>query len=294
MPPVPILLDTDIGDDVDDALALVLALHSPEVHLAGVTTVFRDAPRRAVLAREVLRLLGREEVPIRAGCSEPLLPDWENLPYGGREVGRQFEALDPTLKWEDDRHAVLFIIEQARAFAARGERLTLVTIGAMTNVALALRLAPDIVPLCRVVSMAGKLTEAMTEWNVLCDPEAAALVLGSGVDLSLVGLDVTSPCVLSGEERARFPASPHPHARFLDTLIDLWGNPVTLHDPLTILTLFTDAVRFEPRRVEVGLVPGAGRATTTVVAGPANVRAGVSVDAGRAKAMFLERVLASP
>jgi purine nucleosidase len=201
--PLPILLDTDIGDDIDDALALTVVLNSPELELVGVTTVFRDAPRRAILARQLLDMGGRGDVPAVAGCSEPLFPSWDKFP-GGKSLGRQFEALDDSLQWTDTNRAVEFIIDKVRDFASRGERLTLVPIGALTNLALAFLWAPDIIPQCRVVLMGGKwgskFAEPDAEWNILCDPEAAALVFRSGVDLTMVGLDVTMQCVLSPEE----------------------------------------------------------------------------------------------
>ena len=289
---IPIILDTDIGDDIDDALALTVALNSAEIEIVGVTTVFRDAPRRAILAREVLRLLNRNEVPVFAGCSQPLLPDWENFP-GGIAVGRQFEALAPDLKWEETRHATDFIIESARAVAARGQTLTLVTIGALTNIALAFHLAPDIISLVKVVMMGGKWSDDFPEWNILCDPEAAAMVFGSGADISMVGLDVTLQCVLSKEQEQMFLDSPHEHARFLGKLIQLWGHAVTLHDPLTVLTLFSDIVQFEPKHLQVGLHGEKIRARTMEKAGAPNVSAAVKVDVEHAKSLFLARALAA-
>lgn len=250
--PIPILIDTDIGDDIDDALALAVALRSPEVELIGITTVFRDAPRRAILARELLRVWGREDVPVVAGCSEPFFPAWDSL-HEGRALGRQFEALDPALTWQDTLHAVTFIIDQVRARHARGETLTLVTIGALTNLALAFQLAPDIKAGCRVVMMGGKWSDDFPEWNILCDPEAAAMVFNSGAPIQMIGLDVTLQCVLDAAQIQALRDSAKPSVRWLGQLIDLWNHPVVLHDPLTILSLFTELVQFEPKRLTVGL-----------------------------------------
>ena len=284
-----LILDTDIGDDIDDALALTVALNSPEINLLGVTTVFRDAPKRALLAREVLKLMERN-VTVVAGCSEPLLPDWEHFP-GGQNLGRQFEALDKDLKWDDTRHAVNFLIETVRERHARGEATTIAPIGALTNIALAFHLAPDIVKKCKIVMMAGKWSDNFDEWNIRCDPEAAKMVFQSGADISMVGLDVTLQCVLSKEEEKQFDDSPRPHAQFLGKLIKLWGHDVTLHDPLTILTLFDDCVQFESKRIRVGLV-GDERARTIVTDGAPNCRVATKVNVARAKALFLERALA--
>ena len=140
--------------------------------------------------------------------------------------------------------------------------------------ALAFALAPDVVPLCRIVMMGGLWGHTPTktryaEWNILCDPEAAAMVLRSGADISLVGLDVTLQCVLSDEEVAQFRSANTPRANFLADLIALWSHPVTLHDPLTVLTLFSDLVEFEPKRIEIELC-GDERAYTQPSGGEPN------------------------
>lgn len=288
--PIPILIDTDIGDDVDDALALALALRAPEVALIGITTVFRDAPRRAILAGELLRVWNREDVPVVAGCSEPFVPAWDSL-HEGRALGRQFDALDPALTWEDTLHATTFIIEQVRAHHARGEMLTLVPIGALTNIALAFQLAPDIVSQCRVVMMGGKWSDDFPEWNILCDPEAAAMVFNSGAQIHMIGLDVTLQCVLDDAQIQMFRDSEKTSVRWLGQLIDLWNHPVVLHDPLTILSLFTELVKFEPKCLTVGLNEKEVRARTRPTDGQPNVQAAVSVSSEAAAALFIERIM---
>ncbi len=287
--PISIIIDTDVGDDIDDALALAVALRSPEVRVVAVTTVFRDGPRRALLSREVLNLFGGQDVPVFAGCSEPILPRWNTFP-GGQGLGRQFEALDPNLKWNDTRHAVDFLIQTAREFIARGEELTFVPIGALTNIAIALRLAPDIAAHVKIRSMGALWSRNQWEWNILCDPEAAAMVLSSGADLTFVSFDVTEQCVLSKEQEAQFSSSPHAGARFLGELIPLWGHKITLHDPLTVLTMFADLVSFEPMRLEV-VLNGENRGVTERVEGAPNARVSTQVKVEDAKNLFLERVL---
>jgi len=287
--PLSILIDTDVGDDIDDALALAVALRSPELKVVGVTTVFRDGPRRALLAREVLNRFGGTNVPVVAGCSDPILPDWNSFPEG-QTLGRQFEALAPNAKWEESRHAVDFLISTAREFAARGEALTVVTIGALTNIALALRLAPDIVPTIKIRAMGALWGRAQAEWNILCDPEAAALVLGSSADLTFVSFDVTEQVALSDAQNGQFFDSPDEGARYLGELIRLWQHRVFLHDPLTVLTLFSDLVEFEPMRIEVQL-GGSERAVTRRVEGTPNALVSTKVRVEEAKSLFLQRVL---
>ncbi|RYX85180.1 hypothetical protein EON83_06180 [bacterium] len=288
MTDLSIIIDTDIGDDIDDALALAVALRSPEIEVVGVTTVFRDAPRRALLAREVLNLFGREDVPVFAGCSQPMMPDWENFP-DGQKLGRQFEALDESLQWTETRHAVDYIIDTARNFSARGKQLTLVTIGALTNIAIAFHLAPDIIPVVKIRLMGGLWSRPEKEWNIWCDPEAAARVLGSGADLTFVSFDVTEQVVLSDEEAQLFVDSTETAPRFLGDLIKLWGHKVTLHDPLTVLTLFSDLVSFEPMCLRIPL-RGEERALTERIEGEPNALVSIQVNVDDAKKLFLERV----
>jgi inosine-uridine nucleoside N-ribohydrolase len=287
MKPISIILDTDIGDDVDDALALAIALNSPEINLLGVSTVFRDAPRRALLAQQILALFNRD-VPVRAGCSKPLLLSWDELP-GGANLGKQFEALDSSLRYEEKQHAVDFIIETAQA-CSEDNPLTICPIGPLTNIALLLAKAPEIIPRIRIVLMGGWWSEPKAEWNIRCDPEAAAIVFNSGADITMVGIDVTKQCVLSDAQVEQFHEAGTPRAKFLYDLIKLWQHKVTLHDPLTLLTLFDDCVQFGPRRIKVELC-GEKRGCTVESEGAPDCRAAVAVDVDRAVDLFMERVL---
>ncbi|HEX8833261.1 MAG TPA: nucleoside hydrolase [Abditibacteriaceae bacterium] len=285
-----IILDTDIGDNIDDALALVLALHSPEINLLGVTTVFRNAPRRAKLAEHLLHAFGHADVPVVAGVSKPLLEAFDP------QMGRQFEILDDDI-WEDRRHAVDFIIETARVDEEPdGENLlTLVAIGPLTNIAAALVREPELVSRCRVVLMGGFAQADYAEWNIKCDPEAAAIVFNSGIEISMIGLDVTLQTNLSAEQIALFANATTPTTQLLAQFIELWQSEtkrteLTLHDPLALMTIWDDCVRFEDKRIEVALC-GEDRGKTLVVEGEPNARVAVEVNAEIAVERFLNRVL---
>lgn len=285
-----LILDTDIGDDVDDALALALICNSPELNLIGVTTVFRDAPRRAILATEVLRLFERGDVPVHAGVSRPLLQTWDDIPHGGAQLGRQFEMLDPNLKPPAGAHAVDFLAQKINEYSNRGEKLTIAAIGPLTNIALLFARYPETIAQCKVLLMGGQWGKRFTEWNILCDPEAAAMVFRASADLTMVGLDVTLRCVLSDAQVAQLRGADTPRAIFLADLIALWGHKVTLHDPLTILTLLEDCVQFEVKHIEVGLC-GEDRALTLEREGEANARVAVDVNANDAVEGFMQRIL---
>jgi purine nucleosidase len=294
MAPLEIVLDTDIGDDIDDALALAVALHSPELKLRGVTTVFRNAPRRACLAQHLLQVFGRTEIPVVPGCSKPLLQPFERL-RGGTQLGSQFEILEEDI-WYGHGHAVDFLIETARVAEEPDPEnlLTIVPIGPLTNIALALAREPELIPRVRIMLMGGQWCEERAEWNISCDPEAAAMVFGSGVEVAMVGLDVTLRCKLDETHLQRIARRNTPQSELLTRLIGLWqrdsGRPVTLHDPLAVLSLFDECVTWQEKRIEVALC-GAARGKTLVVDGPPNARVAVAVDAERAIGLFESRVL---
>lgn len=287
---IPIFLDTDIGDDIDDALALVVALRSPEVELRGVTTVFRDAGRRAQMALRVLELAGRPEVPVWAGESLPLGQAWEQIPEGAR-LGKQFEKLPEGTLGVQPGHAVPALKAAIQDAHAAGEKLTVVPIGPLTNIAKLFQEHPEVIERCRVVLMGGQWQCKQAEWNIRCDPEAAAVVFESGADLMMVGLDVTVPCKLSPEQVQQIRDHGTSLTDLLAEFTSAWGRVVTLHDPLTILTLFNDCVQFEPMHLRVEL-EGEKRAFTLPDSGTPNCLAGKTVDATRAVELFMERLLA--
>ena len=185
---VPVIIDTDIGDDIDDALALAMALRSPEVELLAVTTVFQRAELRARLALLLLEAYGRPEIPVHVGADRPLLgsvrPDWAPNQAGALEGG---PVGSPAAG-----HAAEILVREGM----RRDDLVLVAVGAMTNVALAFALEPRLAERVRVVAMAGAWDRGGPEWNVQCDPEAVAAVLAAGARVDFVGLDVTTKVVL--------------------------------------------------------------------------------------------------
>lgn len=301
--PLSLLLDTDLGDDIDDALALALLLHSPEVELRGVTTVFRDAERRAQLTRYLLRAYGREDVPVVAGVSRPLLQPWSAL-HSGAQLGSQFQVLpsdlmglisDPTAP-----HAIEFVREAIARHASQSqEKLTYLCVGPLTNLALLLAYAPELATQLDIVLMGGVFSGESHgepwEWNIYCDPEAAAMVFQSGARLSVVPIDVTRQCVLSQEQTAHIESAPTKAGQIVGRMTHIWREEnercPTLHDPLAALTLFSDVVTWQDKRVEVGLC-GAERGVTRFAKGNPNCRVALEVDATRAVDVFMQRVTA--
>jgi inosine-uridine nucleoside N-ribohydrolase len=205
MTPVPVVLDVDPGHD--DAVALMLACGAPELEVLAVTTVAGNAslPKITRNALRVLSLIGREDVPVGAGADAPLArPLHTALNIHGESGldGLNFE--DPTFD-ADERGAVRLVADVLEASA---EPVTLIPTGPLTNVATLLAEHPRLAQkIGRIVLMGGSIgpgnTTPAAEFNVYVDPEAARAVFGSGVPITMVGLDVTREAGAGPEEVER-------------------------------------------------------------------------------------------
>jgi purine nucleosidase len=298
MSTLPLVLDTDIGDDIDDALALALILNSPELELRGITTVFRNAPRRAALTKYLLEVWKQEKIPVHAGCSKPLLQEVDF------QLGNQFQILEEA--WQSDvletptQHAVDFLLDAANIEDEEAPEtlLSLVPIGPLTNIALAFARAPELAARCRIVLMGGmwdaRAENFKAEWNIACDPEAAAMVFNSGAEISMIGLDVTLQCVLRAEHIEKIKTHDSAQSRVLARLIELWMEETKifplLHDPLAVLTLLSNCVEFEEKNIAIELC-GEKRGQMRVLGGKPNARVAVKVDVERALEEFMARIL---
>jgi purine nucleosidase len=296
-PPIPVILDTDIGDDIDDALALAFALQSPELDVRAVVTVLQQRERRADLVWKILELYGRSDVPVGLGAEQPLL-----APARTGQV-RQTAALGPQdrLPEERRRNGVELILQTC---LRSREKMTWLAYGPLTNVALALKAEPRLAErIERLVLMNGVFFQPRLEYNTVRDPEAAAIVFGSGLPVIAIGLDVTLQCRLEEADMKRLEVSPLPAVKFLRELILLWqgGRPEQrpiLHDPLAVGVAFRpDLVTLEAGRVEVETRGWPERTYGMTLFRPhpnGPVRVARQVQARRFLDLFLERVLAPP
>jgi pyrimidine-specific ribonucleoside hydrolase len=209
--PIPLVIDTDPG--IDDALALLLALASPEVDLRLVTTVHGNVELAQTTenALRVLHLAGRSDVPVAAGARSALVhPQAERAGHVHGAAGLGGVELPPSPATVDPRPAVVALAE---LLLASEEPVTVATIGPMTNLALLLAAYPKAAErIGRIVAMGGSAARggnvtAAAEFNVWADPEAAQAVLHSTLPTVLVGLDVTLSTVLPEEGIARFAAA---------------------------------------------------------------------------------------
>jgi inosine-uridine nucleoside N-ribohydrolase len=213
-----ILLDCDPGHD--DAIALLLALASPEVELLGVTTVAGNQTLEKTTANaiRVLELVGRGDVPVAAGAERPLVREPRVAANVHGETGLDGPDLPPAKARPEGEHAVDFV-------AGRIGGATLVATGPLTNVALLLARHPRARPE-RIVLMGGAIAEGnvtpAAEFNIWADPEAAARVFASGIDLTMVGLDVTHKALLTSDRAEQLRGSGRV-GRVVAELLDFYG-----------------------------------------------------------------------
>jgi len=260
---LPLLLDTDIGTNIDDALALAYLLRHPQCALQGITTVHGDTQARAQLASAICRALGRGDVPIHRGAARPLVHEPTRWDAPQRCI------LD---RWDHEAHfepdtAVGFLREKIRA---QPGHVTLLCIGPLTNIALLFQRDPQVALMLKeLVCMGGvyfgsPADYGPVEWNIAADSEAATRVLAADVPaFHLVGLDVTMRCRLDTAAcRSRLEAA---GLHIITDLVDVWSQQrreVVFHDPLAAAVVFeSDLCRFREGRVNVELISGelAGR-----------------------------------
>ena len=230
-----VVLDTDIGTDIDDAWALGYVLRSPSLDLLGVTIGDGDTAQRARLACKLLARLGRTDVPVAAGRRTPAIPA---------------DRIDYQFAWAEDFRDYTPVATPAVEFLAdvirrNPNQITLVAVGPLHNVGDLVRLHPDVVPLVkRVVLMSGSIgasyysATAVAEWNVkLAIPEAQAVYAASW-PLTIVPLDSTSYVRLEDQERETLRKAGTPLVVALETLLRLWtdrpASRMTLHDQLAL------------------------------------------------------------
>ena len=204
-----IIFDCDPGHD--DAIALLLALGSPELNLLGVTTVCGNQTLEKTTANaiRVLDYVGRDDVSVAAGADRPLVRDRHVAAEVHGETGLDGPDLPPASRPPEPAHAIDWI---AMTLIGHPDPVTLVPTGPLTNIALFLARYPELAGRVeRIVLMGGAIGEGnvtpAAEFNIWADPEAAHRVFTSGIDLTMVGLDVTHQALLGPADVARLRSS---------------------------------------------------------------------------------------
>ena len=304
--PTPILVDCDPGHD--DAIALLLALASPELDVLGVTTVAgnQTLDKTTANALRVLEFVGRGDVPVAAGAERPLLRAQHAAAHVHGETGLDGPDLPPPRGAPVDAHAVDFLAERLGASA---RPVTLVAVGPLTNVALLLARHPEAAESVeRVVLMGGSIGEGnvtpAAEFNIWADPEAAARVFTSGLDVTMIGLDVTHEALLMEDDAERLRATGRT-GRMIAELFDFFhgyhvrqygfeGSPI--HDAVAVAHVFVEGlVETRERHVAIDCASELCRGRTVVdlwrrTENAPNAHVGVAIDGRRFIELLLERI----
>lgn len=251
-----LILDCDPGQD--DAVNLLLALAArEEIDILGVTAVAGNAPLRLTArnARLICELAGRSDVPVCSGCEHPMVRPLITAEQVHGATGLDgMDVYEPSVSL-DPRHAVDFLIESLRQ-ADDGE-ITLVPTGPLTNIAMAIVKAPDILPkIAEIALMGGAMREGgnfspSAEFNMLVDPHAADIVFSCGRPLTVFGLDVTHRLLATPERLERFRALATPVAEAVSGMLGFFNRHDTakygsegapLHDPCTVAYLLAPSL----------------------------------------------------
>ena len=306
MTPTPIILDCDPGHD--DAIALLLAVASPELELVGVTTVSgnQTLDKTTANALRVLEFAGRSDIPVYAGADKPFLRKRDVAAHVHGESGLDGPDLPPPSRAAEQQHAVDYLAEEIRR---RDGKVTLVPTGPLTNIGLLFSLHPDARPE-RIILMGGSIGEGnrtpAAEFNIWADPEAAQRVFVEGLDTTMVGLDVTHRALIKDDHTERMRSAGRVgsmvaelmdfYARFHKSRYpDLDGSP--MHDPVCIAHLI-DPTLMDVRDafIEVDCSTGPSWGRTNVDwrnrehFGDPNAKVGLDIDGDRFAELIVERI----
>ncbi|MBI3978211.1 MAG: nucleoside hydrolase [Chloroflexi bacterium] len=305
--PQRVIVDTDPG--IDDAIAILLAAASPEIRVQGLTAVAGNRPLDQTFrnTRALAELAGLA-VPIAAGCADPLLRRLRTAVSHG-ETGIGGAALPPPAREPAPIHAVDFLIER---ILASPSAIDVVTLGPLTNLALAIRHESRLAAAIRSLTiMGGALqvpgnTTPVAEFNISVDPHAAQIVLHAGIPTTIIALDVTRRVRLTQSHVERLVAEAGAVGRFVADMIrpraeieqsrgEQWGMP--LHDPLALAVSFAPHfVKTRPARVDVEiaseLTMGQTVANFRPNPGDPIIQCAVDVDANAFLAFVVDRLVA--
>ena len=264
--PRQIIIDTDPG--IDDAVAILLALAAPEeLEVLGIVAVAGNLPLAQTErnARRVCELAGRSDVPVYAGCGRPLLRPLATAEHIHGETARDRLLLpEPTIALQDE-HGVDFLVETLRA--AEAGTITVCALGPLTNIAMALAKAPEIIErIGELVVMGGACFELgnvtpAAEFNIHVDPHAAAAVFDSGIPITMLPLDVTHQVLTTPKRLAAVRTLGNRCGQAVAALLASFernrrakfvARATALHDPSVIAYLLSPTL-FQGREVNVAV-----------------------------------------
>jgi len=306
--PKRIIFDTDPG--IDDACAVLLALASPEVSVEGLSVVHGNCSveQGTTNALSVLELANATHIPVAKGCALPLVQPSLLAPETHGDTGLGYAELPAPRTQPIAQHAIDFLIE--KILASPGE-ITLVAIGPLTNVALAIRQEPRLVQALReIIIMGGALryegnTTALAEFNTFVDPHAAHIVYHAGIPTTLVPLDVTYQCILTQGDVRRLQEVDSPITKFVADATRFYMefhdefqkiDGCVINDPLALaLTFAPELCSYRELPVDVDISGGISMGKTVADfynygKRPANMKVALGVRARDFIDLFVERL----
>lgn len=309
-----IILDTDMGTDVDDAMCLALALASPEIELVAVTSVSGDAEHRARISKRILEMAGRDDVPVFAGRGDPMTAG-AAFASTGREGDGILEHDDtPPIEDETGCDAIVRLLQTE-------DDLEMVAVGPMTNLAATIGVDAALASRVRQLTVMGGHIRGIEyggfsfpfgiDYNLCSDREASVAALRADAPTRLVTGDVTLQTWLRDDDVARLETSTHPLVRAIARAIRIWtpiqneifgglgasmdaDNAAFLHDPLTLACVHDESFcTFETLAIEPTIEDDVFRTFERPpgTAGARTMRVATAVDAERFRAHFVERLL---
>lgn len=302
----PIIIDCDPGHD--DAVAILLALASPEVELIGVTTVAGNSglDNTTRNALTVLEVAGRSDIPVARGSDAPLRRPLRIADAVHGASGLDGPDVPPPTATPIEAHAVEFLANTLKEASAP---ITLIPVGPLTNIARLITDHPDALSnVERVVLMGGALTlgnrSPAAEFNIWVDPEAADIVFRSGLDLTMVGLDLTHQVIVGNRHGDRMRPLGRCGAFVADLLGhftkfygDMYGyDGAAMHDAVAVAeVIWPDLIESKDYYVEVDVTdgPSAGRTLVdkwAVMGEPSNCRVGLAVDGDDLIERLIDRI----
>lgn len=307
MSPTRIIIDTDPG--IDDALAFLLALASPEVQLEALTTTqgnvtLENATRNALT---VLELAQASHIPVASGSVLPLVQPLRASTQVHGRTGLGNAVLPAPASKPVSQHAVDYLIERV---LAEPKELSIFPIGPLTNIAMAIRKEPRFASAVKeLVIMGGAIREGgnitpQAEFNIYVDPHAAYIVFHSGIPITLIPLDVTHQCWMYQKDIERLQKISSPISMFIKDMLDVYlpvsfefGYPgCALHDPLTLATVIApELLTLKEYFVDVDISGGVSMGKTFADAlnktkKPANMRVAMDVRGEEFVELFLQRM----
>ena len=246
-----IWIDTDIGGDIDDALAILLSIAlKDKIEILGVSTVFENTIARAKIVKTLFDFANMKDIKVYAGFQKPYKIKkvfHDKVDENKYPITYIKDVFDKAIIEKED---AIFGLKKA---LKNNKDVTIITIGALTNIAKLIETNDDCLQnIKEIVIMGGAINMNLNEFNISCDPDAAKIVLNSNINKKMVSLDVTFRCELTTEQTNKLFACQSMLVKTVMNMSRMWGHNIFLHDPLALSeAISNDYVTFVNGKLDV-------------------------------------------